>query len=346
MSVTAIRRFDRAQALEQLRLDPSLAKASLTTLAKRWGVARSTARAWMQEGSAAAAAANALKALLPVAPEAPASVPAPSPLPVPAPAPSAATLSANREITAADEPRGGSAGNFIAFGTAALLASVAAYFSVSGMAEIFPGAPVAVVTFAGTMEVAKLVTAGWLARHWGTIGFVLRLVLISLVTGLAAINAAGVYGRLVEAHVGTTVAAESSIAARLGALDARIDAQGQAVAALDQRLAEIDAAIAKMTERGRATAALAAIASERSLRDTLAGARAKEVAVLVELRGDRAKLEAERTRAEAAQGPLVYMAATLGLPLEVTVRWLILLMVLTCDPTAIALTVAAARRPR
>jgi hypothetical protein len=99
-----------------------------------------------------------------------------------------------------------------------------------------------------------------------------------------------------------------------------------------------------MTERGRAAAALAAIASQRTLRDSLAVARGKEVAQLSELRGDRAKLEAERSRAEAAQGPVVYMAAMLGLPLEATVRWLILLMVLTCDPTAIALTVAAARR--
>ena len=39
-------------------------------------------------------------------------------------------------------------------------------------------------------------------------------------TALATINAAGVYGRLVEAHVGVTVAAASSIEERVGALDA------------------------------------------------------------------------------------------------------------------------------
>ena len=234
--------------------------------------------------------------------------------------------------------------NLSAYGAAAALASVAAYFSVSGMTEIFPGAPGAVVALAVTMEATKLVAAGWLARHWRMTGFILRAVLIALVAGLAAINAAGVYGRLVEAHVGVTVAAESSIAERLGALDARIDAQGKSVAELDQRLAEIDAAIGKLTERGRASAALAAFASQRTLRDALAASRGKEMAALVELRAARAKLDAERSRAEAAQGPVVYMAAMLGLPVELTVRWLILLMVLTCDPTAIALTVAAARR--
>jgi predicted DNA-binding protein (UPF0251 family) len=339
VTVTAIRPVGRTQALEQLRLDPSLATISLSALAKRWGVSRTTVRNWLK------AAPEPPQSPLSIAMQGvpvPASRLPPAPLAPPplahanaAPAPMATIPTASGE---------GRLANLAAYGAAAALASVAAYFSVSGMTEIFPGAPGAVVALAVTMEATKLVAAGWLARHWRTTGGILRAVLIALVTGLAAINAAGVYGRLVEAHVGVTVAAESSIAERLGALDARIDAQGKSVAELDQRLAEIDAAIGKLTERGRASAALAAIASQRTLRDALAASRGKEMAALVELRAARAKLDSERSRAEAAQGPVVYMAAMLGLPVELTVRWLILLMVLTCDPTAIALTVAAARR--
>jgi uncharacterized coiled-coil protein SlyX len=314
VTVTAIRRVGRVQALEQLRLDPMLASASLSSLAKRWGVSRSTARSWL--------AADTHSHSLPLNPVA----------------------IAMPEAPPAVAPRIGWLANFSAYLAAAALASVAAYFSVSGMTEIFPGAPGSVVALGVTMEATKLVTAGWLARHWSFTAPLLRVVLIALVAGLAAINAAGVYGRLVEAHVGVTVAAASSIEERLAAIAARLDAQGQTVSGLDQRLAEIDAAIAKLTEKGRATAALNAIASQRATRDALAVSRAKEMAALVELRSDRAKLEAERRRVDAAQGPVVYMAAILGLPVEQTVRWLILLMVLTCDPTAIALTVAAARR--
>jgi hypothetical protein len=234
--------------------------------------------------------------------------------------------------------------NFSAYGAAGALAAVAAYFSVSGMTEIFPGAPGAVVALAGTMEATKLVTAGWLARHWRSTGATLRAVLIAMVTGLAAINAAGVYGRLVEAHVGVTVAAASSIDERLGALDARLDAQTRTVAGFDQRLGEIDAAIGKLTEKGRATAALTAMASQRKSREGLMADRLREAALLVDLRSDRAKLDAERQRAEASNGPIVYMAAMMGVPVELAIRWLILLIVLTCDPTAIALTVAVSRR--
>jgi hypothetical protein len=50
MTVTAIRRITRAQALEQVLNDPTLAKVSLSSLAKRWGVSRSTARGLMKDG--------------------------------------------------------------------------------------------------------------------------------------------------------------------------------------------------------------------------------------------------------------------------------------------------------
>jgi hypothetical protein len=74
------------------------------------------------------------------------------------------------------------------------LASVAAFFSIAGMVEVFPGAPVAVMAFAGSMEAAKLVIAGWLAANWSVARWKLRTVLVALLTGLALINAAGVFG--------------------------------------------------------------------------------------------------------------------------------------------------------
>ena len=172
------------------------------------------------------------------------------------------------------------------------------------------------------------------------------MVLITLITLLALINASGVYGRLVEAHVGVTVSAAASIEERIGVLQARLDAQAQTVAALDGRLGEIDAAISRLTTSGRATAALKAVAAQRKVREALSSDRASAVAVLTDLRAQRAGLDAERQRAEAARGPIVYMAAMLGISTELAIRWLILLIVLACDPTAIALTVAAsARRP-
>ena len=43
--------------------------------------------------------------------------------------------------------------------------------------------------------------AGWLAAHWRRTNWKMRTVMMALVAGLALINAAGVFGKLVEAHV-------------------------------------------------------------------------------------------------------------------------------------------------
>jgi hypothetical protein len=58
-----------------------------------------------------------------------------------------------------------------AYTAAVALAGVAAFFSVKGMAVLFPGSPQSVVAMAATMEAAKLVTTAWLAARWGVPGW-------------------------------------------------------------------------------------------------------------------------------------------------------------------------------
>ena len=222
------------------------------------------------------------------------------------------------------------------------LATVAAYFSVAGMAEIFPGDPVGVMVLAATMEAGKLVIAGWLAAHWRQTSWKMRSVMVALVAGLALINAAGVFGKLVEAHVSVAATARSGVGERIEALDARVVAQTAAVADLASRIAQIDRAVEESTRRGRVTRALNIVAQERATRDGLDMQRQAATATLVGLQAQRAALAGERSRIEASAGPIQYLAMMVGAAPEVAVRWLILLMVLCCDPAAIALTVAAA----
>lgn len=269
-------------------------------------------------------AAKAKKAKAkPDAPSAPLTVSAASPMPEAVPAPSERTRGA------------------VALVAALALATVAAYFSVTGMAEIFPGAPVAVMILAATMEAGKLVIAGWLAAHWRRVGWKMRSVMVALVAGLALINAAGVFGRLVEAHVSVAATARSSVAERIEALDARVTAQSATIADLDSRVAQIDRAVDESTRRGRVTRAISIASQQRVTRDGLDTQRQAAMAVLVGLQAQRAALAGERFRVEASTGPIQYLAMMAGAAPEAAVRWLMLLMVLCCDPAAIALTVAA-----
>jgi hypothetical protein len=226
------------------------------------------------------------------------------------------------------------------------LATVAAYFSVTGMAEIFPGAPVAVMVFAATMEAGKLVIAGWLAAHWRRVGWSMRFVMVTLVAGLALINAVGVFGKLVEAHVSVAATSRSSVTERIEALDARVKAQTAVIADFDGRIAQIDRAVDESTKRGRITRALDIATQQRVARDGLDSQRQAATARLVALQGERAALTGERARIEASTGPIQYLAMMAGTAPEDAVRWLMLLMVLCCDPAAIALTVAASSSRR
>ena len=265
-------------------------------------------------------------------------------------APRAIAAPAVSEAVVPVPPRRENTSRSFAIVAALALATVAAYFSVAGMAEIFPGDPVAVMVLAATMEAGKLVIAGWLAAHWRQTSWKMRSVMVALVAGLALINAAGVFGKLVEAHVSVAANARSGVTERIETLDARMVAQTAAVADLTNRIAQIDRAVDESTRRGRVTRALNIATQERATRDGLDTQRQAATATLVGLQSERAARAGERARIEASAGPIQYLAMMVGAAPEAAVRWLILLMVLCCDPAAIALTVAASssrvREPR
>jgi hypothetical protein len=225
------------------------------------------------------------------------------------------------------------------------LATVAAWFSIKGMVVLFPGAPVAVVAMAMAMETAKLVTAGWLASRWRATAWVWRFALTGFVLGLAVINATGVYAQLVAAHVGERGAAQSVVERQSAELVARIEIAAHNVADLDRRLGQIDGAIEEAARRGKTNAALSAIEGQRKARAGLVGERQRSAEALAALQTERAGVAAKGRLVETEAAPIRYVAAIFSVEdQETAIRWLIALMVLCCDPLAIALTAAASSR--
>ena len=235
--------------------------------------------------------------------------------------------------------------NLLAYAVAVSLAGIAAYFSISGMIVLFPGAPAAIVIMGVAMEAAKLVTVGFLAHQWRLLARLSRAVLVTLVAGLAAINAAGVYSQLVAAHFGDRVTATSAVETEAAGLAAKIEVQTQTVTDLDRRVGQIDAAIAEMVKRGRAAGALEAIGAQRKLREALVSQRRHEADTLASLKSEAGAVAAKSRQIEVEAAPIMYVAQLVGATTEQAIRLLILMMVLTCDPLALALT-AAASRPR
>jgi hypothetical protein len=226
--------------------------------------------------------------------------------------------------------------NRLAYAVAVTLAGIAAYFSIGGMMALFPGAPTAIVVMGVAMEAAKLVTVAFLAHQWRLLGRLSRAVLVALVAGLAAINAAGVYSQLVAAHFGDRIIATSAVETEASALAAKIEVQTRTVTDLDRRIGQIDAAISEMVRRGRTAGALEAIGAQRK-REALVGQRRHEAETLAALKSEVGAVAAKSRQIEVEAAPIMYVAQLMGATTEQAIRLLILLMALTCGPLALVL---------
>jgi hypothetical protein len=155
-----------------------------------------------------------------------------------------------------------------------------------------------------------------------------------------------VFAQLVSAHIGERGAVRSDIEARDAALAAKLESQIHIVADLDRRLGQIDTTIEEAARRGRTNAALSAIEGQRRARGALVDERNREAGTLAALKAERASLSARGKQIETEAAPIGYVGELLGIDTdsEKAIRWLIALMVLCCDPLAIALTAAASAR--
>jgi hypothetical protein len=106
--------------------------------------------------------------------------------------------------------------------------------------------------------------------------WVARLTLVTLIAGLAVINATGVYAQLVAAHMGDRGGVTAAIETQDSALAAKIDVQAHTVADLDRRLGQIDTAIEEAAKRGKTNAALSAMEGQRRSRAGLVDERRRE----------------------------------------------------------------------
>jgi len=101
---------------------------------------------------------------------------------------------------------------FIAFLTllsALSISGVAIFYSVIGLATIFPGAFWPVVIMGSVLEIGKLVTASWLYRNWKMTKWLLRTYLTIAVVILSMITSMGIFGFLSKAHLEQNLAEDT-----------------------------------------------------------------------------------------------------------------------------------------
>jgi len=165
---------------------------------------------------------------------------------------------------------------FAALTAALALATVSAYFSITGMTSIFVGAFWPVIGMGVALEVGKLSAVAWLGHQRGAASWRLRAALSGLVAVLMLLNAVGCYGFLAKANIGHQVEADTAIGGRAADIEARISVQAGIVTDIDRRLSQIDGAVEKATAKGRTASAMALAEQQRKTRAELVAQRTAE----------------------------------------------------------------------
>lgn len=112
------------------------------------------------------------------------------------------------------------------FLSAVSISLTAAYFSIVGLATMFPGSKEAIIIMGSVLEIGKLIAAVWLHKNWDTAFKFIRTYLLIAVIILTGITSMGIFGFLSRSHVEHSASIDKETAI-INQIDAKIDREKQ-----------------------------------------------------------------------------------------------------------------------
>lgn len=239
--------------------------------------------------------------------------------------------------------------DYLMLATALVVSSVAAYYSISGLASIFPGALVPVIIMGTALEAAKVITTIWLHNNWMRIKMFLKIYLCSAIIILMTITSLGIFGFLSRAHVNQQ-SVSNAVESKIDTLNVQISSL-QADQKLNQdTLRQLDGAISQVithtTNDSSAVRALKLRNNQQKERQEINKQVREDQRQIDELKGEATPMLLQLQKNEVDVGPIKYIAALIygDNPsqnlLERAVRWMVILLVVVFDPMAIAMLLA------
>jgi len=209
------------------------------------------------------------------------------------------------------------------FMTAITLSGIAAFYSVIGLAQIFPGSYWAIIIMGSVLEISKLVTVSWLYNNWSSTVNLMRYYFLIAITLLMMITSMGIFGFLSRAHIesGVVVGANS---VQIKILDEQEKIAQQRLQYLLKKAGDNPQRIAKATDQ--------------AIQDVQ-----KE---LKNISNQKLPLLVEENKLSAEIGPIKYIAELLYDKddpsfIDKSVRLVIVTIIIVFDPLAILLLIAA-----
>ena len=237
----------------------------------------------------------------------------------------------------------------------------AAFYSVFGLSKLFAGASTEVIIMAGSLEVAKLVTASLLYQYWDSINKILRTYLAIATVILVLITSMGIYGFLSAAYQ-ETFNQLTIVENEKKFIQQKVDFYQQDVTRYEKELQQILDNITSLSEARSVSIQVKDTSVVGGVRNTISTVdlRASQARLTVEenkrkdvnLKRDiavdslrtyqRQILELDNNVEVAGElGPLKYLSGLTGYPMDKIINLLLLVIIFVFDPLAVSLVIAA-----
>lgn len=238
---------------------------------------------------------------------------------------------------------------FLTFLTAMALSGVAAYYSVIGLAAIFPGSFWPVVLMGSVLEGAKLVTVSWLYRNWKEIPILMKSYLVTACFILMLITSMGIFGYLSKAHLEHSSDA-APLVNKIALIDEKIKVSKENVdvnrKALKQMDEAVDQVMGRSSDEKGAEKAVVIRRGQQKERGRILAEIETEQKKIGSLNEERMPMATEAQKTAADLGPIKYVAELIygsgdADVVDKAVRLVIMLIMVVFDPLAVLLLIAA-----
>ena len=235
------------------------------------------------------------------------------------------------------------------FLTAIALSVVAAYYSVIGLAQIFPGSYWPIIIMGSVLELSKLVTVSWLYNNWNVTTRWMRYYFLIAVLLLMGITSMGIFGYLSKAHIEHSTSLSPLIEKEF-IYDEKIKALKEVIEANRKNVIQLDAAVDQVMvrssdERGAERSNQIRKAQQKE-RSRIADENTRAQAEIQKITEEKSPISLEIKKAESDLGPIKYVADVVyGTQdrdlIDKAVRLVIFVIIVVFDPLAILLLIAA-----
>jgi peptidoglycan hydrolase CwlO-like protein len=233
--------------------------------------------------------------------------------------------------------------------TALFIAGCAAFFSVTGIAQLFSGSLLGVAIMAGSLELGKLIAASYLHRKWNQISLLFRIYFTTAVIALIFITSMGIFGYLSNAYQKTALEV-AKVESQVQILETQKEGVTNDLQRFDERIQILSDQRSSQETRYDSLVAGENWVNARRTFNLIESADDEILSLNEQITLKREELNDINTEILSIQsdnidvareiGGFQFIADAFNVDIDTAVKWFIILLIFVFDPLAVSLVIA------